>query len=425
MEHQQERELVYDWNTRRRRHPLAAEKILLQDETLRDGIQGPSAKDPSIEEKKRFIALADALGIYSINLGLPGAGPRAVEHVTELARFIVEQKLRIKPNCAARTHLNDVRPIAEISQQVGIPIEVMAFVGTSPIRRYVEDWSVQKLIDFSATAIRFAVGEGLPVTFVTEDTVRSRPQDLDPLFRNAIDCGIHRLTLCDTVGHATPDGVKNLLEFTQGLIETTGREVGIDWHGHNDRGLAVTNTLSAMEYGATRLHGTALGIGERVGNAALDQLLVNLKLLDVLDGDLTKLPEWVLLASLSTGTAIPPGYPVVGADAFRTATGVHAAAVIKAERKGEHFLADRVYSGVPASMVGMKQRIEVGPMCGLSNVSYWLEKNGYLEAMGELGGAEEERLAKAILAGAKEADHVLSDREVHALARAAGAPSPA
>lgn len=405
-----EQELVYDWNTRKRRHPLADEPVLLQDETLRDGIQGPSVRDPSIEEKKRYVELSAALGIHSINLGLPGAGPRAVEHVTELARFIVERKLPIRPNCAARTHLNDVRPIVEISQEVGIEIEVMAFVGTSPIRRYVENWSVERLLEFSSTAIRFAVKEGLPVTYVTEDTVRSTPKDLSVLFRNAIECGAHRLTLCDTVGHATPDGVKNLIEFTRDLIETTGETVGIDWHGHNDRGLAVTNTLTAMEYGATRLHGTALGIGERVGNAALDQLLVNLKLLEVFDGDLTHLPEWVRLISTATGTPIPKSYPVVGQDAFRTATGVHAAAVIKAQKKGESFLADRVYSGVPASMVGEHQRIEVGPMSGLSNVLYWLETHGY---------EPEEAIARAVFEGAKAADHVLSDDEVHGLVRAA------
>ncbi|MDF1563295.1 MAG: LeuA family protein [Deltaproteobacteria bacterium] len=406
---QHEQKLVYDWNTRKRRHPLTEGSVMLQDETLRDGIQGPSVKDPTIEEKKRFIELSAALGIHSINLGLPGAGPRAVEHVTELAEFIIEKKLPIKANCAARTHLNDVRPIAEISQKVGMQLEVMAFLGTSPIRRFVEEWEVEKLLKFSSTAIEFAVGEGLPVTFVTEDTVRSTPQDLSVLFRNAIECGIHRLTLCDTVGHATPDGVKNLIEFTKDIIESSGREVGIDWHGHNDRGLALTNTLTAMEYGATRLHGTALGIGERVGNASLDQLLVNLKLLGEFDGDLTNLPEWVKLISEATDTPIPKGYPVVGTDAFRTATGVHAAAVIKAEKKGEDFLADRVYSGVPASMVGESQRIEVGPMSGLSNVLYWLDKNGYEVS---------DELAQAVFAGAKAADHVLTDDEVHALAKA-------
>lgn len=400
-----EHDLICDWNARRRRWTLksSARPLQFNDESLRDGIQGPSIVDPPIEAKKRFVELTDSLGVQCMNIGLPGAGPRAIEDVTTLARHIADNGLRVQPNCAARTHLNDVKAIADIVQKTGVPIEVMTFLGTSPIRQYAEAWDLERLVELSGAAIEFGVREGLKVTFVTEDTVRSRPQTLQPLFLNAIDKGAHRLCLCDTVGHATPDGVRNLIEWTRDLIEGTGQDIGIDWHGHNDRGLAVCNSLFAVEYGADRIHGTALGIGERVGNAALDQILVNLKLLGEIDNDLTRLDDWVGLIAASCHWPIHPSYPVFGADAFRTATGVHAAAVIKAHRKGDHWLADRIYSGVPAGLFGKRQSIEIGHQSGLSNVQYWLEANGY---------PPEDALARHLFDTAKSMNRTLTHDEV-------------
>lgn len=401
-----EQELIYDWNTKTRRNKLAQRPFTLYDETLRDGIQGPSIVDPPIEAKKRIVELEDQLGIQHIDIGLPGAGPRAVEDCRILAQHIVDQRLAIKPSCAARTHINDIRPVVEISQKVGIEIEVMAFLGTSPIRQYAEHWDLDRLLKLSGDAIEFAAREGLPVTFVTEDTIRSRPETLQPLFLNAIEKGAHRLCLCDTVGHATPDGVRNLIWWTRNLIEGTGRDIGIDWHGHNDRGLAVANTLFALEYGADRLHGTALGIGERVGNAALDQILVNLRLMGEIDNDLSKLVLWCNTVSEACKWPIPRNYPLLGVDAFRTATGVHAAAVIKAQKVGDHWLADRIYSGVPAGLFGKRQTIEIGHMSGLSNVLYWLTAHGH---------DADEGLAQFIFEHAKQQNRVLSDEEVEHL----------
>jgi len=402
MKRPSEANLIYNWNLKGRRASLAP-GIRFYDETLRDGIQGPSISDPSIESKLKILELEESLGIDCINLGLPGAGPRAVADVEALARRIVEGGMKIQPSCAARTHINDIRPIVEISQRVGIAIEVMAFLGTSPIRQYAEDWDLDRLLKFSGDAISFAYKEGLPVTFVTEDTVRSRPETLQPLFLNAIEQGARRLCLCDTVGHATPDGVRNLIWWTRNLIEGSGEEIGIDWHGHNDRGLGVCNTIFAAEFGADRVHGTALGIGERVGNAALDQILINFKLMGEIDNDLTNLVEWCETVSRACDWPVPQGYPVMGADAFRTATGVHAAAVIKAKRKGDHWLADRIYSGVPAGLFGKTQTIEIGHMSGLSNVAFWLEVNQVQSREG---------LPEHILSQAKSMNRVLADAEV-------------
>lgn len=399
-------ELIYDWNTVRRRAPVAPPGLKFYDETLRDGIQGPSIKDPSIEAKLRIVELEESLGIHCIDLGLPGAGPRAVEDVTRLAQHIVDRQMKIQPSCAARTHVNDIRPIVEISQKVGVPIEVMAFLGTSPIRQLVENWDLDRLMTLSGEAIAFAVREGLPVTFVTEDTVRSRPDTLQPLFLNAIEKGATRLCLCDTVGHATPDGVRNLIDWTRCLIAGTGEDVGIDWHGHNDRALGVVNTIFAAEFGADRIHGTALGIGERVGNAALDLVLLNFKLMGEITNDLSNLVEWCRTVAEATGRTIHPSYPLMGEDAFRTATGVHASAVIKAKKRGDDLLADMIYSGVPAGWFGKQQTIEVGHMSGLSNVQYWLEEHGIEERPG---------LAGHVLEAAKSQTGLLSEATIREL----------
>jgi 2-isopropylmalate synthase len=401
-----ERDIIYDWNSIEKRVPLANGPFELYDETLRDGIQCPSALDPSIDDKLRLIHLMNDMGIHWANIGLPGAGPRAVADTTRLAQEIISQKLSILPSCAARTHTNDVQPIIDISQKVGHPIEVMAFIGASPIRRYAEDWDLDRMLSLISSSISLGVKAGLRVTFVTEDTIRSRPQTLATLFRCAIDHGASRLCLCDTVGHATPDGVRNLILFTRNFIRSIGAPVGIDWHGHNDRGLALTNALSALEYGADRIHGTALGIGERVGNTSMDQLLINLKLLGELpSNDLSSLNAYTALAAQSLGMPIPRNYPVFGEDAFKTATGVHAAAIIKAHRKGDSWLADRIYSGVPAQWVGKSQEIEIGPMSGLSNVSFWLSSRGI---------NPDPNLTQALFSAVKQTSHIWSSQEIHA-----------
>ncbi len=405
MSEQATRDLVWDWNVQKRSGRLAPGALMIHDETLRDGIQAPGITDPTIAQKKRIVELADAVGVYSINIGLPGASARNLTDTRALAEHIRDRGLKIKPSCAARTLESDIRPIVEVSQAVGIEIEVMTFVGTSPIRQYVEGWSIDRIRDLTEKAVSFGHREGLPVTYVTEDTTRSAPDHLDTLFRAAIDAGAYRLCLCDTCGHATPDGTTNLIEWTRTLLDTIHPEAGIDWHGHNDRGLALTNALTAVEAGADRVHGTALGIGERVGNAPIDLLLVNLALLGELDGKLELLVEFCELCARSMGRQIPGSYPLMGNDAFRTATGVHAAAVIKAQRKGDAWLADRIYSSVPAARFGKEQVIEIGPMSGLSNVRHWIERHGVTAS---------EHQCRAVLHAAKSSAHSLTDAEIRA-----------
>ena len=398
--------LIYDWNTIEGPPPARERRIELNDETLRDGLQSPSIKNPSIDAKIRILHLIDELGIDAADIGLPGAGPHVVEHTTRLAEEIVNAGLSVRPNCAARTVLADVRPIVEISQRVGIPIEACTFIGSSPIRQHTEDWSIEMMLRSTEEAVSFVTREGLPVMYVTEDTIRAHPETLRLLFKAAIDAGAGRLCLCDTVGHATPAGVKALIHWTKRLVDELGADVRIDWHGHQDRGLGVINAIAAVEAGADRVHGTALGVGERVGNTSMDQLIVNLRLMGYIDNDLTKIGEYCEAMAEAIGVPIPANYPVVGADAFRTGTGVHAAAVIKAFRRGDTHLADMVYSGVPAHLVGRQQSIEVGPMSGKSNVVFWLEQHGV---------APTDEMVDRIFQSAKRSNTILRDDEILAL----------
>ena len=409
----QESKLIYDWN---RFSPTfdwaSATDILVNDETLRDGLQNPSVVDPPIGDKIRLLHLMNHLGIYSANIGLPGAGPRAVEAVTALAREIMDSGLSICANAAARSVVADVRPIAEISQNVGLPIQACIFIGSSAIRKYAEDWTLDQMLDTIEEAVTFALTEGLSVMMVTEDTTRANPEDIKALYCRAIELGAERLCLSDTVGHATPDGVRALVRFIiEEVVEPSGKEIGIDWHGHRDRGFALANALAAIEAGVTRVHATALGLGERCGNTEMELLLVNLKLLGVHNANLSVLPEYCRLAANMCQVPLVHSSPVVGRDAFRTGTGVHAAAIMKAAAKGDVWLADRIYSSVPASLVGREQVIEVGPMSGQSNVKYWLREHGYEE--------DDQNLVQKILAVSKKMNHTLTEEELEGLCRGA------
>src|ERR1700682_3740575 len=400
-------ELIYDWN---KEYPPGLKPpgpVLLNDESLRDGLQSPSVRDPSIPEKLEILHLMEALGIDSLDLGLPGAGPRAVEAVTALAREIVRHKLKIRANCAARTHENDIRPIADIVQRTGLNIQAATFIGSSRIRRSTEGWTDDFLLQTTEKAVKYTVSLGLDSMYVTEDTSRCDPEMVKRLYSTAISCGARALVICDTAGHATPMGAFALVRFVLGeVVKPSGEKIRVDWHGHCDRGLAIANSMAALMAGAECVHACALGIGERVGNTQMDQMLVNLKLMGIppwAEQDLTKLKEYCHAVSKATGVPIPANYPVVGEDAFRTATGVHAAAVVKAYKKKDIALANAVYSGVPSQMFGLEQIIDIGPMSGKSNVLFWLERRGL---------PVNDEVVERIYKYAKSSDHTLREVEI-------------
>ena len=399
-------ELVYDWNKVEPTLTAPDRHISIDDETLRDGLQSPSVCEPAVEQKLELLHLMEALSIDTADIGLPGAGGTHAAGVERLAREIADKKLKIRPNCAARTHRNDIVPIVEISQRAGIPIEACTFIGSSSVRFFAEDWTLDRLLQMTEEAVSFAVSQELPVMYVTEDTSRAKPEIIRALYTTAIRCGAKAVCVCDTVGHSTPDGARAVVKFVKSIIEEQSGNIRLDWHGHQDRGLGVINSIAAIQGGADQVHGSALGIGERVGNTPLDQLLVNLKLLGWIDNDLSRLGEYCRTAARICGWTLPANYPVFGRDAFRTATGVHAAAVIKSYKKGDRRLADIVYSGVPAGEFGLEQVIEIGPMSGKSNVIYWLEKRG-LEAS--------ESRVNRIYERAKAASGVLEESEIMGL----------
>jgi 2-isopropylmalate synthase len=400
-------ELIYDWNSKDAAKLRPAGPVLLNDETLRDGLQSPSVRDPSIAEKIQVLHLMEALGINSLDMGLPGAGPRAVADCEALAHEIVRHKMKIRANCAARTHENDIRPIADIAQRTGLNIQAATFIGSSPIRRYTEGWTDDFLLETTEKAVRYTVSLGLDSMYVTEDTSRCDPAMVKRLYSTAINCGARAIVICDTAGHATPMGAFALVRFVlEEVVEPSGEKIRVDWHGHCDRGLAIANSMAALMAGAECVHACALGIGERVGNTQMDQMLVNLKLMGIppwAEQDLTKLKEYCQVVSKATGVPIPANYPVVGEDAFRTATGVHAAAVIKAYKKKDIELANAVYSGVPSQMFGLEQIIDIGPMSGKSNVLFWLERHGVPVS---------EEVVERIYQRAKASNHTLTETEI-------------
>jgi 2-isopropylmalate synthase len=399
-------ELIHDWNADPG-VPIRKGRFMLDDETLRDGLQSPSVTDPPIEKKRELLHLMNRLGIDTANIGLPGAGPRAESDVEALCREIATARLAIEANCAARTIVKDIDPIIRVTQKTGVAIEACLFIGSSPIRQYAEGWDEDFLVRQSTEAIAYAVRNGLRVLYVTEDTTRARPETLSRLYSEAVRAGAARVCVADTTGHATPEGARRVVQFVRAVLDAAGGpHIGVDWHGHRDRGLGLVNCMAAFEAGATRVHGTALGIGERCGNAEIDLLLVNLKLLGWIDRDLTALGTYCRVASEALGRPVPDNYPVVGRDAFETATGVHAAAVIKAFKKGDAWLADRIYSGVPAGDFGFRQVIRIGPMSGKSTVIFWLESHGV-----EPTEARIER----IFGAAKDSNRLLEDGEIRAL----------
>ena len=403
-------EWMHDWNANGPMAIAPGTRVMLNDETLRDGLQNPSIQDPTIEEKIEILHLMESLGIDSVNIGLPGAGPRAVQHVEALAREIATNRMRIRPNCAARTVEADIRPIAEISQRAGIAIEAATFLGSSPIRRLVEDWTVDHLERTTEAAVKFAVAQGLPSMYVTEDTIRTDPETVKRLYSTAIRSGARAVVLCDTVGHGTPPGTFNLVRYViENVVKPSGEKIRVDWHGHRDRGLDIANSMAAVAAGANQVHGVALSLGERVGNTPMELLLVNFRLMGLIENDLSHLKEYCDKVAKATHTVIPPNYPVFGKDAFRTATGVHAAAIIKAMKKGDQELADAVYSGVPAHLFGLEQIVEIGPMSGKSNVLHWLSRHNIPAS---------DDLVNRIFEAAKHSPRILTEEELLAIAGA-------
>lgn len=368
-------ELIWDWGELEANKPR---RFGLVDESPRDGLQSPSIRErPSNVEIIEHICLMDKLGIEYVNVGLP-VTPKAVNDIKFIVREMKTLGLKIKPQVACRTVLRDIEPVPGIVEETGVPIEVCTFIGSSAIRLYAENWQISDLAKLSEQAVAFCVKQGLSVKFVTEDTIRSHPDHLRILFRAALMAGTNGLIVCDTVGGATPNKVRGLINFTKTVLKAHGlfTSVTIDWHGHNDLGQGLECAFVAAECGVTNVHGTVLGIGERAGNVPMELLLVNSNYRCNASRNLDSLADYVRLGSSMTHVPIPVNYPCFGADVLTTQTGVHAAAQLKAREKGESWLEDAVYSAVPAKAIGRHHESAIGPMSGKANVIWFCHIHG-------------------------------------------------
>jgi 2-isopropylmalate synthase len=401
--------LIYDWNVEGGEASSLAPFDLL-DETLRDGLQSASVRQPRVDEKIELLARMEALGVEIAKIGMPSSSNRMFEDSVAMARFAAGRGFRLHVACAARALPGDIDRVAEVAHRAGTSVGVYFFVPSSELRVAAEGWDgavAQRLVFEAMKRVRAA---GLVGTFVAEDATRAKPHVLTALVRTAIDEGARRVCICDTTGYATPAGARALVSFVRKLVAESGAPVGVDWHGHDDRGLALANALAAVEAGADRIHATALGVGERAGNVAMELLVMNALLLKVpRRWRLEELGAYCRVASRVLDRQIPKNHPLIGDDAFRTITGTHAAAIVKAEERGDSWLADHVYSSMPAVRVGRKQEIAIGAMSGMANVAHWMKHHGI---------AHDEALARAILARAKETDRALSDDELWNAVRA-------
>jgi 2-isopropylmalate synthase len=375
------------------------------DETLRDGLQAPYVRGLTLEQKLTMVDHMVRSGVRSADLGFPGSSPAALAECAAIAKSVAASGYPLVQGYAGRTHGSDIRAICELAQAASVPVEAYIFIGVSPIRQYVEQWDpglIQQKVRKSVSQCR---RDGVEFVLVLEDAVRCTPEVLRRVYDVAVDSGIRRVTLCDTVGAALPNGTESLIAWSNSYFDYREHQVGLEWHGHNDRGLALINSLTALALGCERVHGTILGIGERAGNASLDQLMVNAHLDEHARYDLTALREYSEYAGSVLGVGIPDNYPAMGRAVFQTSAGVHASAIMKAHERGNAQIKDAVYSSVPASLFGREQEVLIDASSGASNVRYWLLVNGY-----DHDGRDD--AIEHVLARAKASRCPLSDEEI-------------
>jgi 2-isopropylmalate synthase len=375
----QDPDIWFNWNNLRIEAPL--QKLpysgTIFDETLRDGLQAPYVHAITPEQKLSIVDHMVRCGVRSADLGFPGSGPAAQRECAKIAKYIVANGYPLQQAYAGRTHPADIHAICEIAQEAGVGVDAYIFIGVSPIRQYVEDWNIALIQSNIRKSVAECEREGVEFVLVLEDTVRCTPEVLERVYDVAIDTGVRRVTLCDTVGAALPSGTASLIHWSNYYFSYHGHPVTFEWHGHNDRGLALINSLTALALGCDRVHGTILGVGERAGNAALDQLMINTHLDRHGRYDLTALRDYCEHAASALGVSIPQNYPAMGRDVFKTSAGVHASAIMKAHEKGNTSVKDAIYSSVPASLLGRGQEVLIDASSGANNVKYWLTINGY------------------------------------------------
>lgn len=397
---------LYDWGNY---DPLPPTTIL--DTTLRDGIQSLLVRYPSLPEKLRLMDLLIELGVDAFDIGFPVSNRKHRQHTRRLAEHAARQNPNLRLICLARSRIEDVQAIVDVSQAAGVGLEALIFVASSPIRLLVEQWDLGEMVKWATGAIDFAIKEGLRVNFACEDATRSEPETLKTLHTAALEHGASRFTIPDTVGIANVVSTTRIVKYLREQV-IRGHAVGLDWHGHNDRGLAVANALAALVAGADCVHTTIFGVGERAGNADLESLVANLHYLYGSCYHLDVLPRLTKYASAVFGEPVPPRHPVIGQNAYSTAAGIHGAAILKASRMDRPELVANAYAGVDPRLIGRQTHVRVGPLSGSANVEW---------KASQLGLPFSPELAARVLNEAREVDRILTDDEI---VRVAGSMQP-
>jgi 2-isopropylmalate synthase len=399
-------DLVHDWNGPL---PHPGGDVRVFDETLRDGLQAAHIRHPNLDEKLHLLSLMDKLRIDQANIGFPASDDQQFRDIVEIGRVAAAGKLSLRLEVAARCTPGDVHAILDAAEQSGYAFEAGIFIGSSSIRRFVEGWDLDMLVRRVREHVALATRRGLRVMFVTEDTTRTDPETIRVLYDAAISEGATRLCVADTVGWAAPRGVARLMRFI--VREVIRGQAGLEivWHGHRDLGLEMANCLAAVEGGAHALEATALGIGERAGNAAMELVLAHLHLSGLRSSPLLALTDYAHYASRILRDPIPFRQPVVGPEAFSHGSGVHAAAIRKALELGRPDLAGVVYSPIDPDVVNRTFGITVGRMSGRSNA---------ILALRTLGIEPTQGLVQAVLAAAKASDFPLTNERIRELAEA-------
>jgi 2-isopropylmalate synthase len=401
-----EKDIWFSWNSLQVKAPTQrpAYSGTFFDETLRDGLQAPYVRNLTLEQKLAMVDRMVRSGVRSADLGFPGSSPAALRECVEIAKWIVANGYPLAQGYAGRTHASDIRAICDIAQAAAVAVDAYIFIGVSPIRQYVEHWDIELIQKKIRKSVSECQRSGVDFVLVLEDTVRCTPETLSHVYDVAVDAGIRRVTLCDTAGAALPSGTESLIRWSNSYFDHREHQIALEWHGHNDRGLALINSLTALALGCERVHGTVLGIGERAGNASLDQLMVNSHLDGHAKYDLTALREYCEYGESVLGVGIPKNYPAMGEAVFQTSAGVHASAIMKAQEKGNLLIKDAVYSSVPASLFGREQEVLIDASSGASNVKYWLLMNGF--------GRGSDDVIKRVLARAKASRDPLTHEQI-------------
>lgn len=402
----------YNWSSHEGvRDPVRKAKqfVSIDDESLRDGLQGTQlTTHPSLNEKEIYLASVALNGyIEHADIGFPGSEESHKEELSEIIKFVIASNGLdgLTLSCAAGAIDEHINPIIDLSHQFdGYPLEADIFLDVSKNRAEIEGWDRKEKISVLKQNIKLLKSQQLPVMFVPERSTSTPPEELLEVCLMASELGVDRICFADTKGVADNKGIENI--FRWGFEEIGKANPNLKWdaHFHNDRNMALSNSLVAAAEGVDRLHATMFCIGERAGNVDLAQLLVNLNLQEMRNDDLTSLKAISELSSKILGFEIPKNSPIYGENAFATSSGIHASAG-KKELQANRI--HSIYFPFSPESVGNKAIVEVGPFSGKSNVELKLR---------QLGISSTPALIDVVLSRAKQQRGLLSDEEVRQIA---------